>query len=192
MESHPVLSQLIDAVDRPTNAAIALGRRGVLPTMGEAFVGLAAVAAATIATQLLLGGGLDARVDGLWAFLEVSLLLVPVVLLAAFVQVGVPLRALFGAVAVGLLHAGIVALTLLPLAAFLAVVGNMELVRMSFPLAHDILVGLAVPFVALLTLLERGSGIVRSIDGNPWAARLARFVSFALAAAFLVRAWHLI
>jgi hypothetical protein len=192
MESSPALSLLIDAVDRPARAAVDLGRRGVLPTVGEACVGVAGVAAASVATQLLLGGDLSSRVDGLMAFLEVTLLLVPIVLVAAFARIAVPLRAMFGAVAVGLLHAGVVALTLLPLAAFVAVVADLEVVSIAFPVAHDALVGLVVPFVALLTLLERATDIVRSIDGDPWVARLARLVSFALAFAFLARAWQLI
>ncbi len=192
MESSPVLSLLTDAVDRPAHAALDLGRRGMLPTLGEAAVGLFGVAAATIITQLLLGGSLDDRVDGLMAFLEVSALLVPLLLLAAFVQIGVPLRGLFGAAAVGLLHAGLVALTLLPLAAFVAVVADLESVRVVFPFAHDVLLGLAVPFVAFLTLLERTTGIIRSVDGKPWTARGVRFASFCLAAAFIVRACQLV
>ncbi len=192
MERSPVLTLLIDTVDRPANAALTLGSRGLIPTFAEASLGLFGVAAATVATQLLLTGGLQGRVDGLSAFLEITVLLVPLTLMAAFLQVGVPLRALLGAVAVGLLQAGVVALTLLPLVAFTAVVSDLEAVRLSFPIAHATVVGLAVPGIAMMTLLERSASIVRSIDGNPGVARATRFVSTALAVAFLVRAWQLV
>jgi len=192
MDQAPILRLLIDAIDRPANAALALGARGLFPTFAEASLGLFGVAAATVATQLLLTGSLQGRVDGLAAFLEITVLLVPLTLMAAFLQVGVPLRALLGAVAVGLLQAGLVALTLLPLVAFTAVVSDLEAVRSSFPIAHAAVVGLAVPGIALMTLLERSTSIVRSIDGTPLVARATRFVSYALAVAFLARAWQLV
>ncbi len=192
MDRAPIQRLLFEAIDRPANAALALGARGLIPTAAEASLGVFGVAAATVATQLLLTGSLHGRVDGLAAFLEVSVLLVPLTLMAAFLQVGVPLRALLGAVAVGLLQAGVVAVTLLPLAAFTAVVADLEAVRLSFPIAHATVVGLAVPGIALMTLLERSANIVRSIDGTPMVARATRFVSYALAIAFLARAWQLV
>ena len=119
-------SLLVDAVDRPAHAALTLGHRGLLPTAAQALAGLFAVALATAGTQLLLGGGLGGPVDGLMAFAEVSLLLIPAALMAAFLQDRVPLRTLLGTVAVGLLHAGVVALCLLPLVVFVAVVADLE------------------------------------------------------------------
>ncbi len=192
MERSLVLTPLMDAVDRPAHAALALGRRGFLPTLGQAGLGLFGVALATTATQLLLGGGLEARVDGLRAFMEVSALLVPIALLAAFLQVGVPLRTLLGAMAVGLLQAGVVALAMLPLVAFVAVVSDVESMRLVFPGIHALMASLAIPMLALLTLLERTAGVVRNLDGRHWVGRAIGLLSWSLAIAFLARAWQLI
>jgi len=192
MERSRVLTPLIDAVDRPANAALALGRRGLLPTTAQAGLGLFAVAIATTATQLLLAGDLDTRVDGLMAFLEVTALLVPIALLAAFLQVRVPLRALLGTVAVGLLQAGLVALTLLPLVAFVALVTASRGMVSTYPGAHAALAGLVVPALALMAMLERCTTIVQSIDGSQWVARSARAMAWMLMAAFLVRACQLV
>ena len=187
-----LLELLRAAIDRPSYAALALAQRGAGPTLAQAGQGQVAVATASAATQLLLTGQLHAEFDGLAAFLEVAALLVPVALLAAFLQIHVSLRALLGAGAVGLLHAGLLAVCLLPLVAFVAIVADMEGVRAVSPLIHGSMIGLAIPAVALMTLLARTCGVLRCLDPSKRAAFFSRCIQAGLLVAFLARAWHLV
>jgi hypothetical protein len=193
MHTHPALAVLVDAVDRPTRSALTLGQRGLPITAAQAGLGLAAVAAATLSCQLLLGRGeLATTIDGLAAFLETAALLLPLLLVAGFLQVRVPLRGLLGALAVSSVHAGLVALCLVPLAVFVALVADMAAVHERFSLLHAAMVGLVVPAAALQTLLGRLAQTIRSLDRRRATRLLCGLVQRVLLLVFLARALRLL
>jgi hypothetical protein len=188
MDTRHAVALLVEAVDRPTRSATDLGQRGLPTTAAQAALGVCAVLAATLVGQQLLGGVVVVVVDGMGAFLEITALLLPLLLLAAFLQVRVPLRGLLGALAVAAVHAGLVSLCLLPLVAFVAVVADMAAVHANSALVYAAMVGLVLPAAALQTLLGRLVGTVRTLDRRRNVGLLCGLAHRVLLVLFLVRA----
>ncbi len=178
---------LDQALDRPARAALRLGRTTPWSTLAMGLLGMFAIAAACLATRALLAPPGPGRLDGLLPFMEAVASLVPIALVAAYLQVAVPPRVLAGAVAVGLLHAGLVALSLVPLAVFVAVITDLGVFHRTIPMLYLVLGHLVLPAVALVVLAQVIARVLRCLDGSLTGRLVAHAIPLCLIATFVLR-----
>ena len=180
---------LLRALDRPARHALDLARRPWLHTVAPAVVGLFLVAASTTVAAWLdpSSRGLSPRADVLRALCESLAVVVPgLAVLATYARLRITPGALVAGAALGLLVAGVVSLSLVPLMAFLALVSR-DVVFVLRGLA------LLVPAVALASVAVVVLRVLDAVDRSARAQWLGRgfvvglFVVFGLRTADFMR-----
>ena len=172
IESVPPRSSLLRALDRPARSAVELSHRPFLSTVAFALAGLGLVALASAAAILLDLGrpslGLP-RFDALRAGLEALAIVSPALFIGA-VYLGIRMapRTLLALFSLGVLTGGIVAVSLVPLMAFLSLV---ERTRDGLQFALS-------PLVPLVMLLAVSVVVLRTMETldtskvSIWTARV--------------------
>jgi hypothetical protein len=174
---------LMRAVDRPAREALRMAQRPLPVTLTPALLGLFGVAAASAVAGLVSpeGLGLDPRLDALRAVFEALAVVVPGTLVfSLYLRLRLSARAFLAASAIGLLAAGLVAVCVLPLMAFLVVVSGDAPQVLQLP-------GLLVPGLALTTVAAVLMRVMTTLDGSRAAWWVSRAFVFFLAAVFLLR-----
>jgi len=174
---------LMRAVDRPAREALRMAQRPLPVTLTPALLGLFGVAVASAVAGLVAPEGLRLapRLDALRAVFESLAVVVPGTLVfSLYLRLRLSVRTFLAASAIGLLAAGLVAVCVLPLMAFLVVVSGDAPRVLELP-------ALLVPGLALTTVAAVLMRVITTLDGSRAAWWVSRaFVSF-LAAVFLLR-----
>jgi hypothetical protein len=183
-ERPPLRFAFVDALDRPAREAILLGERPLWATAGIGLAGAALVALASILSLALdtlhLGAAAVPKVDLLRAMFEAMALVIPsVVVLSGYFGLGASPKTVLAAVALGLLIAGVVSTSTLPLMAYLTFYSKAK------PLVAP---GALVPVVALATIASTSGRVLRSIDPTRRSRALVLGMELGLAAVFIARA----
>ncbi len=183
MRSLPVPHDFVlRALDRPARAALELSRRSPAFTLAPAILGISLlVACAAIADALMTSREGAPRFDLLRGALESLLLVVPgSVVLGTWLKLRLPPRMLIGAVALGMLTAGVVCVSFVPLMLFLAVVSS-EAPRVM--LAAVALAPLLCVGIGAATMIR----VVDAADDSRRAWLFARGYALLLFAVFALR-----
>jgi hypothetical protein len=181
--------QVVRALDRPAHHALGLARGPWFHAVAPAVVGLFLVAVSVTVAGLLgpTAHGVTLRADGLRALGEALAVVIPgLSVLATYARVRVTPGELLAAAATGLLVAGVVSVSLVPLLAFLALVSrDVPSVLGAMPLLVSG-VALASVAVVVMRVLDAADGTVRAVWlGRCFVAGL--FLVFGLRTAGLLR-----
>jgi hypothetical protein len=177
------MSAWLTAVDRPARQSLDLAREPASKTMVIAAAGSALVAVASLLSEALANSQANLQLpEGrlVQAFFESLILVLPSsAILFAFANLRLPARALFSAAAVGLLVAGLVTISTLPL------MGYLVLVSRAAPLFKPMLI---LPVLALFGVGATVGRVIEAVEDPPVGVRAARFFYLFLGATFFVRA----
>lgn len=182
----PASAPALQALDRPARAALELARMPILRTALPAAAGLAGIAASCALAEILVPPALRSglRMDVLRGALEALAVAAPAALaLAALLGLRVHPRALAASWAIGMLAAGMMALSLAPLTLFLAAASREEPRVTLVPL-------LLVPAVSLAVCSVFPVRVLDTVDGSPRARAFGRAWCVALLLVFAVRCHH--
>ncbi|HLL83774.1 MAG TPA: hypothetical protein VK420_14010 [Longimicrobium sp.] len=174
---------LLRAVDRPAHEAVDLARRPFLATAAPALLGLFLVSAASALSGLISPAGFrfTARLDALRAVFEALAVVIPGILVfATYLRLKLNARVLLAGISIGMLGAGLVAVCVLPLMAFLVVVSSEAPEVLALP-------ALLVPGLALATMAALPVRVITSLDPSEEALWIARAFAFFLVAVFVLR-----
>jgi hypothetical protein len=173
---------LLDALDRPAHQAVHLRDRPLWITIatglaGAILIGLASTAALAL-DSLHFGERILPRIDVLRALFEALLVVAPsAILLSAYFQIAISPRIVLAAIALGLLIAGIVVASALPLVTYLTLLAAKPAIAP----------GVLLPFVALAAAAATSTRILRAIDPSRRARIFAFGFQVALAMVFFAR-----
>ena len=177
---------LLRAIDLPAREALETARRPLSYTLTPALIGLSLIALASLISAALDPGrtgtaSLVPRADVLRAVIEALAVVVPGAIgFAVYLQLRIPARAMLAATAIGLLVGGVVAISLVPLMAFLAIVARAQPTALVTP-------GFLVPAIALAAVAAIPVRVIRALDRSDRATWLARAFSVLVFAAFAIR-----
>lgn len=177
---------LVRSADAPAHEALRLARASIVHTLARGAIGVLALSASALALALLRQSPREA-VDVLSLVVEALLTVAPVTLVVTVWSAIATPRVMMAALALGVLTAGWVALGLVPLAAFTALVA---------PPAHASTAGLAAldAFALLLVITTLGSvalvlkRVLVAIDPGAMSRLIARAFGLAAFGVFFVRA----
>lgn len=178
-----LIHSLLRAVDRPAREALDMARRPLAATLAPALLGIFLVAATSATAGFVSPGGLRLapRLDALRAVFEALLVVVPGTLVfAIYLRLRLTTRVLLAATSIGLLAAGLVAICVMPLMAFLVLVAQDAPLILALPAVF-------VPGLALATLAALPVRVITSLDSSQAAWWMSRAFAFFLGAVFLLR-----
>jgi hypothetical protein len=180
----PLRSAVLDALDRPAREAILLQSRPAWVTGGIALAGAVLIVLASLCSLALdglhFGEKILPRADLLRSLFEAILMVVPsAILVSAYFRIALSPRVVLASVALGLLIAGVVVASTLPLMAYLTLFTRAQ------PLVAP---GAILPILALAASASTSGRVIRSIDPTPRARNFVIVFQALLGLAFLARA----
>jgi hypothetical protein len=172
------------ALDRPAREALEIARKPLAFMLAPALSGAFLVAASSLVAGLMIPelhwGHLarDVHARGLLAAAEALAVVVPgLVVFAGYFRLRAPIGALLAATGIGLLLAGVVSVSLVPLVAFLAVVSRS-------PEAGLFASELLIPGIALGAAVLVPLRLIEAVDRSDRATWLGRAFAAVAAVAF--------